>query len=149
MNSNVKPFKSPIKLDSVVTPGKPGELFNININEITKQLNINFNINHMFFINDLNTNESRGNHSNNCISELLICMSGSFDIKLDDGKNEKTYTIHKNEVIYVPENVWLSFFNFKNCIILVLVDKSKDTKNEKKSEYDYDKFKEMKKNNII
>ena len=144
MNSNVKPFKSPIKLDSVVTPGKPGELYNINSNEILKQLDINFTISHIFFLNNLNTNESRGNHSNYSISELLICMSGSFDIKLDDGKNEITYTIHKNEVIYVPENVWLSFFNFKNCVILVLVDKSKEDKPKNKSEYDYETFKKMK-----
>ena len=145
MNSNVKPFKSPIKLDSIITPGKQGELYNINSNEILKQLDINFTISHIFFLNNLNTNESRGNHSNYSISELLICMSGSFDIKLDDGKNETTYTIHKNEVIYVPENVWLSFFNFKNCVILVLVDKSKEDKTKKKSEYDYETFKKMKK----
>ena len=126
-------------LTSILTNGKPGELVNINIKEISRKLNIEFNPNKIFYITDLNSKESRGNHSNYNASEILICLNGSFEIKLNDGKNETIYTINKNEGIYIPKNIWLSFYDFKNCVILVFVEI--DVEIKKNSEYNFNKFK--------
>jgi mannose-6-phosphate isomerase-like protein (cupin superfamily) len=131
-------LKEPINIEPIITEGKPGHLINLDIKNISEKLGIYFNINHMFYMNELDSQLSRGDHSNYNAQELLICMNGCFDITLDDGKNKKIYNIKKNQVIYVPKNVWLRFFNFKNCIILVLVDI--DYKIKKESEYNYDKF---------
>lgn len=125
-------------LQSILTKGKPGELVNINIKEISKNLNINFNPNNIFYLTNLNSFESRGKHSNSNVQEILICLQGSFDIKLNDGKEEKKYKIKKNEGIYVGRNIWLDFYNFKNCVILVFVEI--DAKIEKKSIYNYEEF---------
>ena len=126
------------KLDSISTNGKPGELINIDLKKITKKLNIDFNCNKIFYLNDLNSTKSRGNHSNSNARELLICLNGSFEIKLNNGKKEETYLINKNEGIFVDKNIWLDFYNFKNCVILVFVDIEFTT--EKKSIYNYEEF---------
>ena len=131
-------LKEPINIKPIITEGKPGHLLNLDTKDISQRLGIHFNTNHMFFMNDLDSQLSRGDHSNYNACELLICMSGSFDITLDNGSIKKTYSIEKNQVIYVPKNVWLTFFNFKKCVILVLVDI--DYQIKKESEYDYDTF---------
>ena len=123
-----------ILLESIITNGKPGKLFNIDL----KKLNINFNPNHFFYLTDLNSFDSRGKHSNSNVQELLICMQGSFEIKLNDGKEEIKYNIKKNEAIYVGRNIWLDFYNFQNCIIFVLAEVDAEIK--KISIYNYDDF---------
>lgn len=125
-------------LTSILTDGKPGELVNINIKEISRKLNIEFNPNQIFYLTDLNSLKSRGKHSNSNVQEILICLQGSFDIKLNNGKEEKKYEIKKNEGIYVGRNIWLDFYNFKNCVILVFAEI--DATIKKVSVYDYNEF---------
>ena len=125
-------------LDKIITKDKPGELVNINIKEIANNLNLHFTPNQMFYLTDLNSIKSRGKHSNSNVQEILICLQGSFEINLNNGKEEKIYNIERNEGIYINRNIWLDFYNFKNCVILVFAEV--DTTIKKESIYDYDKF---------
>jgi hypothetical protein len=108
------------KIKSIETDGKPGILCPLKIDEINKQLNINFKINNIFYITDLNSIKSRGNHANTNTSEILICIKGSFDLKCFDGKNKVSHNLKEHDAIYIPKMIWLDFNNFKDCIILVL-----------------------------
>ena len=110
-------------LEHIKTENKPGELVNINFNYINKKLNINFKYDDIFYITDLNSIKSRGNHSNNNINEIIICLEGKYKLSLFDGKKEYSFDIKKNQGIYVPKNIWLEFNNFKNCVLLVFVEK--------------------------
>jgi quercetin dioxygenase-like cupin family protein len=65
---------------------------------------------------------SRGNHSNNNASEILICLKGTFEIKLHDGVEEKLFRLNKNDAIYVNKNIWISYYNFDDCIIMAFVN---------------------------
>ena len=76
------------KLTPIITENKPGELIDLNLKNICLKLNIQFHFTKSFYINELNSIESRGKHSNDNCSELLICLNGSLDIKLHNGKNE-------------------------------------------------------------
>lgn len=124
-------------LDPISTKGKPGKLININFEKICKNNNIYFQPNHQFYINDLNSIESRGNHSNSNCNEMLICLNGCFDIKLFDGKFTKNYNITQNMGIYIPINNWIEISNFKNSIIIVFTE----IFNNKESIYDFEEFK--------
>lgn len=112
------------KLNYIVTPDKPGKLINLDIKQICEKHNYNFNYNKIFYINDLNSLKSRGNHSNSNAKEILVCMNGQFDIYLFDGLNNKEYrdTIYKDEYIFIDKNIWIEFNNFKDSIILAFVD---------------------------
>jgi dTDP-4-dehydrorhamnose 3,5-epimerase-like enzyme len=123
-------------LNPIITEGKPGELVDLDINKICLENNINFSISKCFYVNELNSNLSRGNHSNENASELLVCMNGSFIIKLHDGENEEMFEIKKNQAIFINNNIWIEIFNFKNCIMGFV----NILKNNKKSCYDFNEF---------
>jgi hypothetical protein len=122
------------KLEPIKTLGKPGELVNIDLNKICS--NYNFTIHKCFYINELDSILSRGNHSNYNASEILICTMGSFMIKLHDGEKEEIFFIRQNEAIFINKDIWIEFFEFKNCVILVLVN----ILNEKSSCYNFEDF---------
>ena len=126
------------KLTPIITENKPGELIDLNLKNICLKLNIKFHFTKSFYINELNSIESRGKHSNDNCSELLICLNGSLDIKLHNCKNEFLFNMNKNEGIFIDKNIWIDFYNFKEAIILVYVDV--DYNEEKKSCYDFIDF---------
>ena len=126
-----------ITLPHIITEGKPGSLVNLRLNEICQENNINFNPNHIFYLNGLNSILSRGNHSNGNAKEMLICLQGSFDVYLLNGKIESNYNIKENEMIFIPNDIWIEINNFKNCVILVYVEIFA----EKKSIYSLEEYK--------
>lgn len=126
-----------ISLIPIITQDKPGALAEINIKNICKEYNIEFNTDKCFYVNELNSPLSRGNHSNRNVSEILVCLQGSFEIKLHDGINETTFEITQNNAIYIDKNVWINYYNFKNCVILVFVNHYHDNKI---SCYNFDDF---------
>ena len=126
------------KLNPIETEGKPGKLVDVDLKKISKQLNINFHITKCFYINELNSINSRGNHSNYNASEILICLNGSFEIKLHNGIYEKILFLKKNEGIFIEKNIWIEFYNFKDCIISAYVDIDYD--DNKNSCYDFKEF---------
>ena len=126
------------KLIPIITENKPGELVDLNLKNICKNLYIQFHFTKSFYINELNSKESRGKHSNDNCTELLICLNGTMDIILHDGKNEYTFSLKKNEGIYIDKNIWIDFYNFKDAIVLVFVDI--DYNEEKKSCYNFEEY---------
>jgi len=139
-NTNIINYKL-FQLNTIETEGKPGKLVDLDFKKICENMNINFKSNKYFYINDLNSTLSRGNHSNNNASEILICLNGSFEIKLDNGYNKEIFIINKNECLFIPKNIWIEFYNFINCIILVFVDiENDDSKNSCYSYQDYIKY---------
>lgn len=126
------------KLIPIITENKPGELVDLNLKNICKKLDIQFHFTKSFYINELNSKESRGKHSNDNCTELLICVDGTMNIKLHDGKNEYKFSLKKNEGIYIDKNIWIDFYNFKNAIVLVFVDV--DYNKDKKSCYNFEDY---------
>lgn len=128
-------------LESIETKDKPGSLVNIKINEICKKEQIEFTQTGMFYLNNLNSNESRGLHSNGSVSEILICLSGSFTIKLNNRKNEEIIKITQNDGIFIDKDIWIEFYQFNNCVILVLLNNNHPPKH---SYYNFDEYMKIK-----
>ena len=131
-------FYKLIKLTPITTEGKPGNLIEFNINKICKENNIDFNIYKCFYVNDLDTIEgTRGNHSNKNATEILVCLQGTFEITLYNGKKEEVIKINKNDAIFIDKNIWIKYYNFKNCVIMAFVNVDIT---EKESCYDFKEF---------
>ena len=132
-NINYKQFTlTPIK-----TEGKPGELIDLDIIKICLENNLNFTISKCFYITDLNSELSRGNHSNYNASEILLCLKGSFEIMLHDGKEEKIFKLNQHDAIFINKNIWINFYNFTDCIIMAFVN---IYINNKESCYNFNEF---------
>jgi oxalate decarboxylase/phosphoglucose isomerase-like protein (cupin superfamily) len=136
MKNNIIKYKK-FSLHPIVTDGKPGELIDLNLKNICLKNEIPFTISKCFYLNELNSELSRGNHSNTNASEILICLKGSFEIKLHDGIKEKIFKLKKNDAIYINKNIWVSYYNFNDCIIMAFVN---IFNNDKTSCYNFNDF---------
>ena len=83
---------------------------------------IPFDIKRVFYLYDVPTGEDRGAHAHRDLHQFLICLSGSFDVALDDGFNESI--VHLNRPwrgLHIPPMIWASEINFDPgsvCLVL-------------------------------
>lgn len=93
-----------------------------NLSIVESSINIPFDIKRVFYIYDVPTGEERGAHAHKTLHEFLICLSGGFDVKLDDGFSKKT--IHLNRPwfgLHIPPLIWACETNFDPgsvCLVL-------------------------------
>lgn len=74
---------------------------------------IPFEIKRTYWIYDVPGGEERGGHAERENEELIIAMSGSFDITVDDGKEKKTLTLNRSYYgLYIPKGIWRDMSNF-------------------------------------
>jgi hypothetical protein len=83
---------------------------------------IPFDIRRVYYLYDVPGGAERGGHAHKALHQLIIAMSGSFDIHLDDGSGKKT--IHMNRSyngLYVCPMIWREIDNFSSgavCMVL-------------------------------
>ena len=84
---------------------------NLSFAENFKQ--IPFEIKRTYWIYDVPGGESRGGHAYKENEELIIALSGAFDVIVDDGKQKKTFTLNRSYYgLYVPKGLWRVMENF-------------------------------------
>jgi oxalate decarboxylase/phosphoglucose isomerase-like protein (cupin superfamily) len=93
-----------------------------NLTFIETMRQIPFKIERTHWIYDVPGGEFRGSHAYKRNQEFIIALSGSFDVTLNDGKQEKKYSLNRSYYgLYVPEMIWRSMDNFStNALALVL-----------------------------
>lgn len=76
----------------------------------------------IFYIYDIPTGKSRGAHAHKKCKQFMICLSGSFDVEVDDGVSKETFHLNRPwEGLYVPSLVWAAETNFDPgslCLVL-------------------------------
>lgn len=93
---------------------------NLSFAENFKQ--VPFVIKRAYWIYDVPGGESRGGHAYKENEELIIALSGSFDVILDDGTSKKCFSLNRSYYgLYVPKGVWREMDNFStNSVALIL-----------------------------
>lgn len=93
-----------------------------NLSIIEELKNIPFKIERTYWIYDVPGGESRGGHAYRENQEFIVALSGSFDIVLDNGKEEKVFTLNRSYYgLYVPKGMWRQMRNFStNSLAFVL-----------------------------
>jgi len=105
--------------------------------------NIPFGIKRIYYIYGANKNTVRGKHAHRDLNQILICISGSCKILLDDG-NEATEILldRPNLGLFIGGMTWREMFNFtEDCTLMILADEYYN-----KNEYirDYSEFRKIK-----
>ncbi|WP_240628207.1 sugar 3,4-ketoisomerase [Flavobacterium anhuiense] len=76
----------------------------------------------VYYLYDVPSGSKRGGHAHIEQQELLIALSGSFDVVLKDGKNTKTITLNKPNVgLLIVSGIWRELKNFSSgsvCLVL-------------------------------
>ena len=74
---------------------------------------IPFEIKRTYWLYDVPGGGSRGGHAYRINEELIIALSGSFDVVLDDGKERKVFSLNRSYYgLYVPAGLWREMENF-------------------------------------
>lgn len=104
---------------------------------------IPFDIARTYWIYDVPGGEIRGSHAFKEQQEFIIALSGSFDVVLHDGENEKKFSLNRSYYgLYVPKMFWRTLQNFStNSLALFVSDKGFDSKDYIR---DFNEFKTLK-----
>ena len=102
-----------------------------------------FKIERTYWIYDVPGGETRGSHAFKEQQEFIIALSGSFDVVLNDGKEEFTFSLNRSYYgLYVPKMYWRKMENFStNSLALIVSDKSYDANDYIR---DFEEFKKAK-----
>ena len=83
---------------------------------------IPFDIKRTYWIYDVPAGEVMSGHAFKKSHELIVALSGSFNIVLNDGKKQFTYNLNRSyNGLYVPNLIWRNFENFSaNGLVLIV-----------------------------
>ena len=118
------------------------------LRDITSELGVvelakefDFNVKRVFFLRHVVSGEERGFHSHKKLKQLIICLNGSFIIKLDSGKSVEEVLMKADDTcLYLDGRVWREMKSFsEDAVMLVLCDREYRFDEVVR---DYDKFKE-------
>lgn len=83
---------------------------------------IPFEIKRVYYLYDVPGGAHRGGHGHRNLEQVLVAMSGSFDIVLDDGNRQRRYHLNRSFYgIYIPPMSWREMDNFSSgsvCMVL-------------------------------
>ncbi len=93
-----------------------------NLTFIEGNRHIPFDIRRVYYTYDVPGGADRGGHAHKALHQLIIAMSGSFDVTLDDGRNKKTFHLNRSyQGLYVCPMMWRDLDNFSSgsvCMVL-------------------------------
>lgn len=93
-----------------------------NLTFIEGNQHIPFDIRRVYYLYDVPGGAERGGHAHKGLSQLIIAMSGSFDVILDEGGEKKRFHLNRSyQGLYVCPMMWRELDNFSSgsvCMVL-------------------------------
>lgn len=84
-----------------------------NLSFAEQNSHIPFDIKRTYWIYDVPGGEARGGHAFKENQEVVIALSGAFDVVVDDGERKKTFTLNRSYYgLYIPAKLWRTMENF-------------------------------------
>lgn len=92
------------------------------ITSINNNLNIPFETKRVYYLYDVPNRADRGGHAHKALYQLVVSVSGSFDIELFDGSNIIKYTLNQpDQGLLIVPGIWRNLKNFSGggiCLVL-------------------------------
>jgi hypothetical protein len=110
-----------------------------NLSFIEEEKHVPFIIERVYWIYDVPGGQVRGGHAFQIQQELIIALSGSFDVEVDNASEKQIFFLNRSYYgLYLPPGLWRQMRNFStNSLALVL---SSTSFNEKDYIRDYQEF---------
>ena len=99
-----------------------------NLSVIESEIQLPFRLERAYWIYDVPGGMYRNGHAFRSQQELIVALSGSFDVVLHDGNSEQRFHLCRSYYgLYVPPMTWRKIDNFStNSVVLVLSDTKYD-----------------------
>lgn len=104
---------------------------------------IPFAIKRVYYLFDVPTGAKRGGHAHKKLKQVLIAISGSFDVILKDGKKKEVVTLNRpDKGLLIENNTWRELENFSSgAVCLVLASEVYEEEDYIRSFKEYKEFK--------
>ena len=110
-----------------------------NLSVVENSKGIPFDIKRVYYLYDVPGGESRGGHAHKALYQIIMAVSGSFSVTLDDGRNKQTLVLNRPyQGLLVVPGIWRTLDDFSSgAVCLVLASEMYD-----ESDYirDYNEF---------
>jgi dTDP-4-dehydrorhamnose 3,5-epimerase-like enzyme len=81
-----------------------------------------FDIKRVYYLYDVPAGAERGGHAHKKLQQFLVALSGSFDVVLNDGQQQKTVTLNKPfEGLLITNGIWRELKNFSSGAVCLVV----------------------------
>lgn len=119
-----------------------------NLSFVEQNNHIPFEIQRTYWIYDVPGGEDRGGHAYKTTNEFIIAMAGAFDVTVDDGTQQKTFTLNRSYYgLYIPKGLWRKMDNFSTASLAL---EFADTKYDRRDYIeDYSEYLKLKSNGEI
>jgi len=102
-----------------------------NLSFLEEGKQIPFKIARVYWIYDVPSGQKRGSHAFKTQDEILIAVSGSFDVVLNDGANSRKYQMNRAyRALYIPSGTWRYLENFATNSVCLVVSSGAYNENE-------------------
>lgn len=95
---------------------------NGNLTSITNNVEVPFDIKRIYYLYDVPGGNSRGGHAHKGLHQIMIALSGSFNVTLDDGAQKKSFQLYQPyQGLLIPPGLWRDLDTFSSgsiCMVL-------------------------------
>ena len=114
-----------------------------NLSFVEEDSQLPFKIRRVYWIYDVPGGEHRGGHAFKETRELIVALSGSFEVVLNDGNKEYRFSLNRSYYgMLVPNMIWRTLENFStNSLALIIASTDYDRRDYI---FDYEAFKDLK-----
>ena len=93
-----------------------------NLTVVENGVTLPFNVKRVYYLYDVPGGESRGAHAHKELEQLIVAVSGSFKVTLDDGSNKRSFFLNRPyQGLYVRPGLWRDLEDFSSgavCMVL-------------------------------
>ncbi len=83
---------------------------------------IPFKMERVYYLFDVPSSSHRGGHAHKELQQLIVALSGSFDVVIDDGINKQIITLNKpDKGLLIPTMIWRELENFSSGALCMVV----------------------------
>jgi len=108
-----------------------------NLTFIESAVHIPFEIKRVYWIYDVPGGETRGGHAFKEQEELIISLSGSFDVIIDNGLTKEKFSLNRSYYgLYIPAGTWRHMENFSTNSLAMVLASTQFDKNDYIRKYD-------------
>lgn len=93
-----------------------------NLTFIEGSRHVPFDIKRVYYLYDVPGGAARGGHAHKKLHQLIIALSGSFDVVLDDGTQKKRFHLNRSYYgIYICPMIWRELDNFSSASVCMVL----------------------------
>lgn len=116
-----------------------------NLSVVQNGVTVPFDVKRVYYLYDVPAGESRGAHAHRDLYQLIVAVSGSFRVTLDDGNVKRTFYLNRPyQGLFIKPGLWRDLDEFSSGAVCMVL--ASDVYNEDDYIRNYEDFIEFRNN---